>query len=85
MDIATVEVNFSTGFHRLYCAGRSKAQELAIENRCLDLPAVDTDEAMRRQWTLVNSKARGDLLVLTTDLEITDSAQGHGCSHMQVV
>ena len=40
---------------------------------------------MRRQCTHVNSQARGDILVRTTDLEITDRAQGQECSRKQFV
>jgi hypothetical protein len=32
-----------------------------------------------------NSQARGDILVRTTDLEITDRVQGQGCSRNQFI
>ena len=87
--------NDSTGYHRLNCsrwAGRSWAQghnlvvsALASENRRLGLSVVDIDAAMRRQCTHLTSQARGDILVRTTDLEITDRAQSHGSSRRQFV
>ncbi len=83
--------NNYTGYHRLInWAGRSWAQghklvvsALAYENRRLVLPVVDTDAAMRRQCMPANSQAMGDICVRNTDLEIADSAQGHGCSRKQ--
>jgi len=58
---------------------------LAYENRRLGLSVVDMDATMRRQCTHINSQARGDLLVRTTDLEITDRAQRHHTSRKQFV
>jgi hypothetical protein len=77
-----VRANDSTGYHRLNCsrwAGRSFAQArnlvvsaLASENRQLGLSVVDIDAAMRRQCTHVTSQGRGNILVRSVDLEITD-------------
>ncbi len=58
---------------------------LGFENRRLGLSVVDIDAAMRRQCTHLNSQARGDILIRSTDLEITDCAQGYGCSRKQFV
>ena len=58
---------------------------LAYENRRLGLSVVDIDAAMRRQCTHLSSQARGDILICTTDLEITDRAQGHCSSRKQFV
>jgi hypothetical protein len=58
---------------------------LASENRRLGLSVVDIDAAMRHQCTHLSSQARGDILVRTADLEITDRAQGHGSSRKQFV
>ncbi len=54
---------------------------LAYENRRLGLSVIDKDATVRRQCT----QARGDLLVRTTDLEITDRAQRHHTSRKQFV
>ena len=87
--------NDSTGYHRLNCsrwAGRSWAQghnlvvaALAYENRRLGLAVVDLDAAMRRQCTHLTSQARGDILVRTNEVEITDRAQGHGTARKNFV
>jgi hypothetical protein len=87
--------NDVSGYHRLNCsrwAGRSWAQghnvvvaALGFENRRLGLSVVDIDAAMRRQCTHFNSQARGDILIRSTDLEITDCALGYGCPRKQFV
>ncbi len=46
---------------------------------------MDIDAAMRRQCTHSTSQARGDILVRTTDLEITDRVHSHGSSRLQFV
>ena len=56
---------------------------LGFENRQLGLSVVDIDAAMHRQCTHHNSQARGDILVRTTELEITDKAQGHYSARKQ--
>ena len=58
---------------------------LAYENRRLGLSVVDMDATMRRQCTHINSQTRGDLLVRTTDLAITDRAARHHASRKQFV
>ena len=58
---------------------------IAYENRRLGLSVVDMDATMRRQYTHINSQAPGDFLVRTTDLQITDRAQGHNTSRKQFV
>ncbi len=60
-------------------------RRLGLGNRRLGLSVVDIDAAMRRQCTHLNSQARGDILVRTADLEITDKAQGYGSSRKQFV
>ena len=50
---------------------------LAYENRRLGLAVVDLDAAMRRQCTHLTSQARGDILVRTYEVAITDRVQGH--------
>jgi hypothetical protein len=47
---------------------------LGFENRWLRLSVVDIDAAMLLQFTHHNSQALGEILVCTTDLEITDEA-----------
>ncbi len=54
-----------------------------IENRRVGLSVVDIDADMLRQCTHYNTKALGDILVRTTDLEITDPSQGCCCSRKQ--
>jgi hypothetical protein len=81
------KANDASGHHRLYCsrwAGRSWAQghnlvvtAVGFENRSPGLSVVDIDAAMRRQCTHLNSQARGDTFVCSSDLEITDCALGH--------
>jgi hypothetical protein len=60
-------------------------QTIGFEYRLLGLSVVDIEAAMLRQCTHQNSQVRGDILVSTTDLEITDRAQGHNCSRKQFV
>ncbi len=57
----------------------------ASENRRLGLSVVDMDATMRRQCTHINSQTRGDFLVRTTDLAITDRAARHHTSRKQFV
>jgi hypothetical protein len=54
-------------------------------DRRLGLSVVEINAAMRRQCTHLSSQARGDILVGTTDLKITDRAQRHGSSRKQFV
>jgi hypothetical protein len=85
----------ASGNHRINCthyAGRTWTQghnlvvsAFGFENRRLGLSVVDIDSAMRKQCTHHNSQARGDILVRSTDLEITDCAAGHGCARKQYV
>ncbi len=58
---------------------------LGFENRRLGLSVVDIYAAMLRQCTHYYTQALGDILVCTTDLDITDRAQGHCCSRKQFV
>ncbi len=60
---------------------------VGFENRSLGLSVVkvDIDAAMRRQSTHLNSQARGDILVRSTDLEIKEYALGHGYARKQFV
>ncbi len=75
-------------------AGRSWAQGhnlvvavLAYENRRLGLAVVDLYAAMLCQCTHLTSQAqaRGDILVRTNEVEITDRAQGHCTARRQFV
>jgi hypothetical protein len=58
---------------------------LTSENRRFGLSVVDIDAAMRRQCTHLSSQALEDIVFCTTDLEITDRAQGQGSSRKQFV
>ncbi len=57
---------------------------LGFENRLLGLTVVDIDAACGDNDALTTIQKRGgDILVRTTDLEITDRVQGHCCSRKQ--
>ena len=58
---------------------------IAFESRRLGHSVVDIDAAMKRKCTHLNSKKRGDMLVRSKDLEITDKAKGHGVARTQFV
>ncbi len=58
---------------------------LGFENWRQGLSVVDIDAAMKRHCTHHNSQAWGEILVRTTDLEITDHVHGHCCSRKQFV
>ena len=58
---------------------------IAFESRRLGHSVVDIDAAMKRKCTHLNSKKRGDMLVRSKDLEITDKAKGHGVARTQYV
>jgi hypothetical protein len=84
-----------TGAHMLNCnkwAGRSWGKghdvvvsAIAFESRRLGHSVVDIDAAMKRKCTHLNSKKRGDMLVRSKDIEITDKAKGHGVARTQFV
>ena len=84
-----------TGAHMLNCnkwAGRSWGKghdvvvaAVAFESRRLGHSVVDIDAAMKKKCTHLNSKKRGDMLVRSKDIEITDKAKGHGVSRTQFV
>ncbi len=65
--------------------GDTNTSAVGFGNRWLGLLVVDTDAAMRKQCTHPNSLARGDVLVLSTDLEIKVCAAGHGYALEQFV
>ncbi len=58
---------------------------ILVESRCLGLSVVDIDAAIRRKCTRLNSQARRDMLVCSSDLEINDCVMGHGYARKQFV
>uniref|UniRef100_A0A7S0MI74 Uncharacterized protein n=1 Tax=Cryptomonas curvata TaxID=233186 RepID=A0A7S0MI74_9CRYP len=84
-----------TGAHMLNCnkwAGRSWGKghdvvvaAIAFESRRLGHSVVDIDAAMKKKCTHLKSQKRGDMLVRSKDIEITDRAKGHGISRTQFV
>jgi hypothetical protein len=56
---------------------------IAFESRRLGHYVVDIDAAMKKKFTHLNSMKRGDMLVRSKDIEITDKAKGHGVSQTQ--